>query len=88
MQSPSGFYIRTPHGLLPPRVPDMLVNRIGQLLTGDFHPIRNPALTAVPPGPAALPGTGVFSNPKLLSLLTNGYILTNINYNFTLVRSG
>ncbi len=43
-----GFYIRAYHGLLPPHVPDMLVVRIGQLTTGECHPIRFPALTAAP----------------------------------------
>ncbi|MDD4803195.1 MAG: hypothetical protein PHF24_09695, partial [Syntrophomonas sp.] len=62
-------YIRTPHGLLPPRVPDILVNRIGQLLTGDFHPIRIPALTAVPPGSAALSGTGVFFSHLTVAII-------------------
>ena len=43
-----GFYIRAPHGSLPYRAPDMLVARIGQLTTGDFHPIRLAALSAAP----------------------------------------
>jgi hypothetical protein len=30
------FYFRAPHGSLPPRVPDILVVRIGQLTTGDL----------------------------------------------------
>jgi hypothetical protein len=43
-----GFYIRASHGSLPYRAPDMLVVRIGQLTTGDFHPIRLAALSAAP----------------------------------------
>ena len=43
-----GVYIRTTHGLLPPRAPDMIVVRTGQLTTGDFHPIKLTALSAVP----------------------------------------
>ena len=46
--SSSDFYIRPPHGLLPPRVPDMLTVRTGQLTVGDFHPIKPTALSAVP----------------------------------------
>jgi len=42
------FYIRASHGSLPYRAPDMLVVRIGQLTTGDFHPIRLAALSAAP----------------------------------------
>jgi len=42
------FYFRAPHGSLPPRVPDILVVRIGQLTTWDFHPIRLAALSAAP----------------------------------------
>jgi hypothetical protein len=43
-----GFYIRASHSSLPPRAPDMLVVRTGQLTTGDFHPIRLAALPAAP----------------------------------------
>jgi hypothetical protein len=42
------FYFRAPHGSLPPRVPDILAVRIGQLTTGDLHPIRLAALSAAP----------------------------------------
>jgi hypothetical protein len=42
------FYFRTYHGLLPPRVPDILAVRTGQLTAGDFHPIKSAALSAVP----------------------------------------
>jgi hypothetical protein len=42
------FYFRAPHGSLPPRVPDILAVRIGQLTAGDFHPIRLAALSAAP----------------------------------------
>jgi hypothetical protein len=31
------FYIRAERDLLPPHAPDMLVTRIDQLVTGDFH---------------------------------------------------
>jgi hypothetical protein len=34
------FYFRAPHGSLPPRVPDILVVRIGQLTTGDLTPTK------------------------------------------------
>ena len=44
-----GFSIRTTLGSLPPQAPDMLVVQTGQLTTGDFHPIRFAALSAVPP---------------------------------------
>ena len=42
------FSIRAPHGSLPPRAPNMLVVRTGQLTTGDFHPIKIAALSAAP----------------------------------------
>ena len=51
MRSSGDFYFRTYHGLLPPRVPDILAARTGQLTAGDFHPIRSTALSAVPPTP-------------------------------------
>ena len=44
------FYVQAEHGSLPPHALDMLVIRIGQLMTGDFHSIRFSALTAAPSG--------------------------------------
>ena len=44
-----GFYVRAYHGSLPPRAPDMLTVRFGQLTEGDFHPSRSAALSAAPP---------------------------------------
>ena len=43
-----GFSIRAPHGSLPPRAPDMLAVRIGQLTAEDFHLLRFAALSAAP----------------------------------------
>jgi hypothetical protein len=34
------FYIRTPHGLLPPRAPDMLTARFGQLTVRGLAPLK------------------------------------------------
>ena len=42
------FYIRAYHGLLPPRAPDMLTVRTGQLTVEDFHLIKSTALSAAP----------------------------------------
>jgi hypothetical protein len=53
MHSSGDFYLRTPHGSLPPRVPDILAVRTGQLTAGDFHPIRSAALSAVPRTPVS-----------------------------------
>ena len=47
--SSGDFYFRTPHGLLPPRVPDIIAVRTGQLTAGDFHPMKSTALSAVHP---------------------------------------
>lgn len=43
-----GFYIQAERGLLPPHALEMLATRIGQLVAGDLHSIRLPALTAAP----------------------------------------
>ena len=48
MLSSGDFYFRTYHGSLPPRVPDILAVRTGQLTAGDLHPIKSAALSAVP----------------------------------------
>ena len=48
MHSSGDFYFRTYRGLLPPRVPDILAVRTGQLTAGDLHPIKSAALSAVP----------------------------------------
>jgi len=42
------FSIRASRGLLPPRAPDMLAVRIGQLTAEDFHLVRYAALSAAP----------------------------------------
>jgi hypothetical protein len=54
------FYFRAPHGSLPPRVPDILVVRIGQLTTGDLHPIRLAALSAAPVIHSLLPSLPLY----------------------------
>jgi hypothetical protein len=56
MCSSGDFYLRTYHGLLPPRVPDILTVRTGQLTVGDFHPIKSAALSAVPITPRVMGG--------------------------------
>lgn len=38
LHSGCDFYVRAPHDSLPPRVPDMLAVRTGQLTAGGFHP--------------------------------------------------
>ncbi len=48
-QGSRGVYIRAERMSLPSYASDMLVVRTGQLTTGDFHPIRLPALSAAPP---------------------------------------
>jgi hypothetical protein len=47
-----GVSIRASHGSLPPRAPDMLAVRIGQLTAEDFHLLRFAALSAAPLTPA------------------------------------
>lgn len=39
-----GFYVRAPHGSLPPRAPDMLIVRFGQLTIGGLSPPEIPSL--------------------------------------------
>ena len=48
-QGSRGVYIRAERMSFPSCVSDMLVVRIGQLTTGDLHPIRLAALSAAPP---------------------------------------
>jgi hypothetical protein len=45
-QGSCDFYFRAPCVSLPPRTSDMLAVRIGQLTTGDLHPIRFTTLSA------------------------------------------
>jgi hypothetical protein len=47
-RSSSGFSVRASLGSLPPRAPDMLAVRTGQLTAGDFHPIESAAVSAAP----------------------------------------
>ena len=49
-QGSRGVYIRAERMSLPSYASDILVVRIGQLTTGDSHPIRLAALSAAPPG--------------------------------------
>ena len=59
------FYFQAERSSLPPHALDMLVIRIGQLMTGDFHSIRFSALTAAPPNCLRLKTKVTFSPPRL-----------------------
>ncbi len=52
IHSSGDFYFRTYHGSLPPRVPDILAVRTGQLTAEDLNPIKSAALSAVPMTPS------------------------------------
>jgi hypothetical protein len=61
------FYVRAPHGSLPPRAPDMLVVRTGQLTTGDSHPLKLAALSAAPFACARLSDSQLISSWETFS---------------------
>src|ERR1700675_1461166 len=50
-----GFSVRASHGLLPPRAPDMLTVRIGQLTVWGLSPHQIRSLVGCSPNPAPQP---------------------------------
>jgi hypothetical protein len=50
-----GFYVRAYHGSLPPRAPDMLTVRFGQLMVKGLSPLKIRSLVGCSPNDLAQP---------------------------------